>query len=138
MPSLSETIQSGALKGNLLATQCPSRQILKDVTSRWGVLVLITLQTGTLRFAELRRTVGGVSDRMLSQTLQALEKDGFVSRTAYDIVPPHVEYSLTPLGREVTELVRALADWIEDKTPDIIMHKKHSNCGTKHLEQQHL
>lgn len=122
MPSLSETIRSGGLKGNLLATQCPSRQILKDVTSRWGVLVLIALQTGTLRFAELRRTVGGVSDRMLSQTLQTLEKDGFVSRTVYDVVPPHVEYSLTPMGGEVTELVRALADWIEDATP-VIMSK---------------
>lgn len=120
MPSLSETIQSGGLKGNLLATQCPSRQILKDVTSRWGILVLIALQPGTLRFAELRRTVGGVSDRMLSQTLQTLEKDGFVSRTVYDVVPPHVEYTLTPMGREVTELVRALADWIEDATPGIM------------------
>lgn len=120
MPSLSETIQSGGLKGNLLATQCPSRQILKDVTSRWGILVLIALQPGTLRFAELRRTVGGVSDRMLSQTLQTLEKDGFVSRTVYDVVPPHVEYTLTPMGREVTELVRALADWIEDATPEIM------------------
>ena len=120
MANLSETIQSGALKGNLLATQCPSRQILKDVTSRWGVLVLIALQTGTLRFAQLRRTVGGVSDRMLSQTLQTLEKDGFVSRAVYDVVPPHVEYSLTPMGHEVTELVRALADWIEEKTPKIV------------------
>lgn len=123
MPSLSETIQSGALKGNLLATQCPSRQILKDVTSRWGVLVLIALQTGTLRFAELRRTVGGVSDRMLSQTLQTLEKDGLVSRTVYDVVPPRVEYSLTPTGGEATELVRALADWIENATPDIMASK---------------
>jgi len=122
MPSLSETIQSGALKGNLLATQCPSRQILKDVTSRWGVLVLIALQTGTLRFAELRRTVGGVSDRMLSQTLQTLEKDGLVSRTVYDVVP-RVEYSLTPRGGEATELVRALADWIENATPDIMASK---------------
>lgn len=120
MPRLSETIQSGGLKGNLLATQCPSRQILKDVTSRWGVLVLIALQTGTLRFAELRRTVGGVSDRMLSQTLQTLEKDGFVSRTVFDVVPPHVEYALTPTGHEVSELVRKLADWIEDATPQIM------------------
>jgi DNA-binding HxlR family transcriptional regulator len=123
MPSLSETIQSGGLKGNLLVTQCPSRQILKDVTSRWGVLVLIALQTGTLRFAELRRTVGGVSDRMLSQTLQTLERDGFVSRTVYDVVPPHVEYSLTARGCDVAELVRALADWIENATPDIMAGK---------------
>ena len=120
MANLRETIQSGGLKGNLLVAQCPSRQILKDVTSRWGVLVLIALQTGTLRFAELRRTVGGVSDRMLSQTLQTLEKDGFVSRSVYDVVPPHVEYSLTPMGHEVTELVRALADWIEEKTHKIV------------------
>lgn len=120
MPKLSEAIHTGKLKGNLLASQCPSRQILKDVTSRWGVLVLIALQTGTLRFAELRRTVGGVSDRMLAQTLQTLEKNGFVARKVLDVVPPHVEYSLTPLGKEVAELVRALADWIEDTTPRIL------------------
>ncbi|HEU6438719.1 MAG TPA: helix-turn-helix domain-containing protein [Nitratidesulfovibrio sp.] len=102
------------LRGNLFAEKCPSRQILTHVTSRWGVLILVALLEGTHRFSELRRRIGGVSERMLSQTLQWLEADGFVLRTAYPVVPPHVEYSLTPLGREVSEQVRQLTDWIEE------------------------
>jgi len=101
------------LRGDLMAPDCPSRAVLQHVTSRWGVLVLIALETGTHRFSELRRRVGGVSERMLAQTLQQLEGDGFVRRVAYQVVPPHVEYSLTPLGLEVAEKVRGLADWIE-------------------------
>lgn len=102
------------LRGNLFAEKCPSRQILTHVTSRWGVLILVALLDGTHRFSELRRRIGGVSERMLSQTLQWLEADGFVTRTAYPVVPPRVEYSLTPLGREVSEQVRQLTDWIEE------------------------
>ncbi|MDR3045982.1 MAG: helix-turn-helix transcriptional regulator [Desulfovibrio sp.] len=98
----------------MFAEQCPSRQILTHVTSRWGVLILVALLEGTHRFSELRRRVGGVSERMLSQTLQWLETDGFVTRTAYPVMPPRVEYSLTPLGREISEQVRQLTDWIEE------------------------
>ncbi len=100
-------------RGELLSAGCPSRDILRRVTSRWGVLVLIALQGGTFRFSDLRRKIGGVSERMLAQTLHWLEGDGFVARHAYPVVPPHVEYSLTPLGEEVAEKVRGLADWIE-------------------------
>ncbi len=102
------------LRGNLFAEKCPSRQILTHVTSRWGVLILVALLEGTHRFSELRRRIGGVSERMLSQTLQWLEADGFVLRTAYPVVPPHVEYSLTPLGREIGTQVRQMTDWIEE------------------------
>lgn len=104
---------SDKLHGELLSAGCPSREVLKHVTSQWGVLVLIVLEDGTHRFSELRRRIGGVSERMLAQTLQFLEADGFVLRRAYAVVPPHVEYSLTPLGEEVAEKVRVLADWIE-------------------------
>ena len=111
---------SGRLrKGNLLAADCPSREVLKHVTSRWGVLVLIVLERGTQRFSALRRAIGGVSERMLAQTLHWLEDDGLVLRTAYEVVPPHVEYSLTPLGLEAAERVRGLADWIEESLPRI-------------------
>lgn len=105
--------------GNLLAADCPSREVLRHVTSRWGVLVLIVLEGRTHRFSELRRAIGGVSERMLAQTLQWLEDDGLVLRTALEVVPPHVEYSLTPLGREAAEKVRILADWIEINLPRI-------------------
>jgi DNA-binding HxlR family transcriptional regulator len=106
-------------RGDLMAAACPSREVLKHVTSRWGVLVLLALQGGTHRFSELRRAIGGVSERMLAQTLQWLEGDGLVDRVAYEVVPPHVEYSLTPLGQEAAEKVRSLADWIETNLPRI-------------------
>src|SRR5690606_4775587 len=115
VPSLSQRLRHG----NLLAADCPSREVLKHVTSRWGVLVLIVLESRTHRFSELRRAIGGVSERMLAQTLQWLEGDGLVLRTALDVVLPHVEYSLTPLGREAAEKVRLLADWIELNLPRI-------------------
>jgi DNA-binding HxlR family transcriptional regulator len=106
-------------RGNLFATECPSREVLKHVTSRWGVLVLVALMEGTHRFSELRRKVGGVSEKMLAQTLQSLEKDGFIDRVSHPVVPPHVEYSLTPLGKEVSKQVGSLADWIESNMPKI-------------------
>ena len=107
-------------RGNVFAAQCPSREVLKHVTSRWGELVLMALLGGTHRFSDLRRKIGGVSERMLAQTLQWLEQDGFVLRTSYPVVPPHVEYSLTPLGQEVGLRVEALADWIQEKLPNIL------------------
>jgi DNA-binding HxlR family transcriptional regulator len=106
-------------RGDLMSAKCPSREVLRHVTSRWGVLVLIALEAETRRFSELRRSIGGVSERMLAQTLRWLEEDGIVRRTAFNVVPPHVEYSLTPLGREAAEKVRALADWIEVSLPRI-------------------
>jgi DNA-binding HxlR family transcriptional regulator len=106
-------------RGNLLAVDCPSREVLKHVTSRWGVLVLIALEGHTRRFSGLRRMIGGVSERMLAQTLQWLEGDGLIARVAYPVVPPHVEYSLTPLGVQAAARVRALADWIEVSLPEI-------------------
>lgn len=106
--------------GNLFAEQCPSRDVLKHVTSRWGVLILVALQDGTHRFSDLRRKMSGVSEKMLAQTLQWLEADGFVNRKSYPVVPPHVEYSLTPLGFEVAEKVAGLADWIEGNLPRVL------------------
>lgn len=100
-------------RGDLFAIECPSRDVLKHVTSRWGVLVLVALMEGTHRFSELRRKMGGVSEKMLAQTLQYLEKDGFIDRVSHPVVPPHVEYSLTPLGKEISQQVASLADWIE-------------------------
>jgi len=100
-------------RGELFAAECPSRAVLQHVTSRWGVLVLVALLAGTHRFSDLRRKIGGVSEKMLAQTLHWLEGDGFVLRTQYPVVPPHVEYSLTPLGVEVSRQVEGLADWIE-------------------------
>lgn len=110
--------------GDLFAAACPSREVLKHVTSRWAVLILIALQSGTHRFSELRRKMGGVSEKMLAQTLQWLDADGFVIRRSYPVVPPHVEYTLTPLGNEVAEKVEALADWIEINLPKVMASRK--------------
>jgi DNA-binding HxlR family transcriptional regulator len=111
-------IVSGKLqRGDLFAAACPSRSVLKHVTSQWGVLVLVALLSGTHRFSELRRKVSGVSERMLAQTLQWLESDALVNRKSFPVVPPHVEYSLTPLGIEAAKHVEALADWIEESLP---------------------
>jgi len=113
--SLSERFE----RGDLMSAACPSREVLKHITSRWGVLVLIALDRRTHRFSELRRKIGGVSERMLARTLQWLEQDGLVERRAFEVVPPHVEYNLTPLGQEAAEKVRGLADWIESSMPKI-------------------
>ena len=110
--------------GNVLAPECPSRRVLQHLTSRWGTLVMVALATGPHRFAELRRKVGGVSERMLSQTLKDLEADGFVLRTAHPVVPPHVDYELTALGREAATHVVALVGWIEGALPRIMAGKQ--------------
>jgi DNA-binding HxlR family transcriptional regulator len=104
---------------NVYRADCPSRVILEHVTSRWGVLVLVALLDRSYRFSELRRYVGGVSEKMLAQTLQALERDGFVHRDAKPVIPPRVDYSLTPLGEEAASQVSSLARWVEHKVPDV-------------------
>lgn len=114
-----EPLSERVLRGDLMSENCPSRVVLSHLTSRWGVLVLIRLEHDTMRFSALRRAIGGVSERMLAQTLQHLEQDGFVNRKSFDVVPPHVEYSLTPLGLEAAEKVRVLADWIEVNMPRV-------------------
>jgi len=111
-------------RGDLFAEKCPSRDVLKHVTSRWGVLLLVALLAGTHRFSELRHKVNGISEKMLAQTLQWLEGDGFVERISYPVVPPHVEYTLTPLGQEIGKKVESLADWIETNLPTILSAKK--------------
>ena len=108
--SLSERLQ----RGDLFVEGCPSREVMRHVTSSWGTLVLIALLNRTMRFSALRRRINGVSERMLSQTLQALEGDGLLVRRSYPVVPPHTEYTLTDLGRDAAVRVAALADWVEE------------------------
>ncbi|MFW0756392.1 winged helix-turn-helix transcriptional regulator [Pseudomonas sp. H11T01] len=103
---------------------CPSREVLKHMTSRWGVLVLVVLLSGTHRFSELRRKIGGISEKMLSQTLQGLEGDGFVDRISHPVVPPHVEYTLTKMGEQAASKVEAMVDWIEENLHEIMRFKR--------------
>lgn len=108
-----------ALRGNVFSEHCPSREILKHVTSRWGVLLLVALGDGAQRFGELRRRVGGISEKMLAQTLVWLEQDGFVQRIAHTAAP-RVEYRLTPLGEEISGKLGELAEWIEENMAGIL------------------
>jgi DNA-binding HxlR family transcriptional regulator len=91
---------------------CPTRVLLDHITSRWGVLILVALSSGTMRWGELRRWARGISEKMLAQTLRTLEADGLVLREQRPVVPPHVDYSLTSRGRELSVLLLPLMEWI--------------------------
>lgn len=98
---------------------CPSRTLLDHVMSKWGVLVLLALAEGEpLRWSELRRRAQGVSEKMLAQTLRTLAADGLVDRHARPVVPPHVEYSLTPAGQQLAGHLVPLMRWIAERTSD--------------------
>jgi DNA-binding HxlR family transcriptional regulator len=100
--------------GSDFGRKCPVRDVLDRIGDRWSLLVLIGLSPGTLRFTELKRVIGDISQRMLSQTLRVLEKDGYVSRKVYPTVPPKVEYRLTELGRSLLAKVESLVDWANE------------------------
>ena len=118
------TYATSKLLGQVLSTECPSRDILEHLTSKWSVLVLRCLSDGVHRFSELRQRIEGVSEKMLSQTLKTLEQDGFILRTVYPVVPPKVEYQLTILGSQAAEKTMYLIGWIEKNLPEILENKE--------------
>ncbi|MFF5723696.1 winged helix-turn-helix transcriptional regulator [[Kitasatospora] papulosa] len=105
---------------DVFSRRCPSRETLEHVTGRWGGLTLGALHESGARFNELRRRVDGVSEKMLSQTLHALERDGLVHREAQLTNPPRVDYGLTPLGRQVAERLMALIELVEGRMPEVV------------------
>jgi len=107
------------LVATVFARDCTSRAAFEDVTGKWASLALIALAEGTHRFGELRRRVEGVSEKMLSQALQSLERDGMLTRTVVTAIPPRVEYDLTPLGERVAVQLRSLADVLEATAGDV-------------------
>ena len=113
-PTAAAAAAEVAQPGNLYAPDCPGRLVLEHLTSRWGVLALVALLQHAYRFSDLRRKIGGVSEKMLAQTLRVLEADGFVRREVFPEIPPRVQYSLTPMGREAARHVAVLAYWIEN------------------------
>lgn len=117
---MNEPLSQRVLRGDLFSEHCASRDVLKHVTSRWGMLLLVALRDGAQRFGALRRKVGGISERMLAQTLVWLQDDGFVQRIEHSMLPPHVEYRLTPLGEDFAGRVGVLLDWIELNLGDIL------------------
>lgn len=103
---------------------CPSRTLLEHVTSKWGVMILLSLSEGERRWSELRRRAEGISEKMLAQTLKTLERDGLVTRHAQPVIPPRVDYSLTKKGFELTELLVPLVAWAFDNAEDLITSQR--------------
>jgi DNA-binding HxlR family transcriptional regulator len=106
-------------QGNVFDAGCPARAILEILAEKWALLLVHLLAQGPARTAELRRRIGGISDKMLIQTLRRLERSGFVARHAYPEVPPRVEYSLTPLGMSLSGPITMLDRWVELHLVDI-------------------
>lgn len=98
---------------------CPSRQVLARISDKWVTLILVALDGGPLRYSDLCRTIAGVSQKMLTQTLRALERDGLVSRTVTTGVPVRVDYQLTPLGKSLMPAVTAVKTWAEEHIGEI-------------------
>ena len=108
-----------ALEPNVLSGVCPTLQVLDLIADKWTVLVIYLLSGGTKRYGELQRTIQGISQKMLTQTLRKLEDDGLVKRTVFPEVPPRTEYELTPLGRTLREPLGALCAWAQDHMVEV-------------------
>ncbi|MGW4531354.1 winged helix-turn-helix transcriptional regulator [Nocardia sp. NPDC004340] len=113
-------VESSGLPADVYSAKCPTRQVLDHIAGKWTVLVIDSLlDQGTLRYTELSRRIGGVSQKMLTQTLRSLEADGFLTRTVHPTIPPRVEYELTDLGRSLAEPIAALRVWTETHINEI-------------------
>ena len=116
---------------NPYASACPTRMVLDRVADKWAVLVLGLLTDGPVRFNQLRRAIEGLSQKMLSQTLKSLERDGLVSRRAIATVPVTVEYSITPLGRTLTSTLDALRVWAENHIEEVLSSQARYDAGRR-------
>jgi len=103
----------------MYVSECPTREALDRIANKWTTLIFGLLEGGPQRFSSLRRGIGGISQKMLTQTLRELERDGLVQRTVYPEVPPHVEYALTALGRTLSEPIMALRRWAEEHIAEV-------------------
>ncbi len=103
---------------------CPTRLVLDRIADKWTVLVIGSLKHGTKRFGELRREIGGISQKMLTQTLRGLERDGLVNRKIYPSVPPKVEYSLTALGTTLVDVLEEIRIWSEQNIGKVLQSQK--------------
>jgi DNA-binding HxlR family transcriptional regulator len=108
------------MKPNAYAAACPTRQILDRIGDKWAVLILILIRDEPMRFNALRRTIEGISQKMLSQVLKSLERDGLIKRRVFATVPVTVEYSITPLGQTLAAAVDPLRDWAEQNLKEVL------------------
>jgi len=109
-----------SMKPNAYAANCPTRQILDRVGDKWAVLILLLVREEPMRFNALRRAIEGISQKMLSQVLKSLERDGLIRRRVIATVPVTVEYSITPLGATLSKAVDALRDWAENNLKEVL------------------
>ena len=121
MPTLTAAQRQTAAREDYDAflASCPSRQVLARISDKWVTLILVALASGPLRYSDLRKIIAGVSQKMLTQTLRALERDGLVSRTVTARVPVRVDYQLTPLGESLMPAVHAVKSWAEEHIGEI-------------------
>lgn len=115
---------------DMYGEDCPVRRALDRIGDKWTVLLIGMLEDGPRRFSDLRRGIGGISQKMLTQTLRSLERDGLVSRTLYPEVPPRVEYSLTPLGETLCEPIAAIVQWTNAHIGEVIVAQAEYDRGT--------
>ncbi|MFX0574181.1 winged helix-turn-helix transcriptional regulator [Nocardia nepalensis] len=112
-------------------SECPAREVLDHITSRWGMLILTALGGGPQRFSELHARIGGISEKMLSQTLRTLVRDGLISRTVEPTTPPRVSYELTELGHGLTESLHRFLEWIRQHTVEVVTAQRHHDRQTR-------
>lgn len=110
MPTI---VTTSGLNADAFCDTCPTRAALDRLAGKWTVLIVDLLGDGRCRFRDLSKRIGGISQKMLTQTLRELEADGYVTRTAFPVVPPRVEYELTPLGESLHQLLSQVRDWAE-------------------------
>jgi DNA-binding HxlR family transcriptional regulator len=112
------------LYADVYEKDCPTRQVLDLIADKWAALIVGLLEAGPMRFAALQKRIGGISQKMLTQTLRGLERDGLVQRTVYAEVPPRVEYALTPLGRTLWEPIYAIIRWSEENIEAVMVARQ--------------
>src|SRR5438477_12072444 len=112
---------------SVLKPQCPSRIVLERIADKWTALIIQVLANGTQRYASLQRTIGGISQKMLTQTLRSLERDGLVLRKVHPVVPPKVEYSLNRLGRTLIDPLRILCRWSEKHLQELQANRQRAS-----------
>ena len=116
---------------NVFDPRCGSQRVLDLIANRWTALIIYALAGGTQRYSQLQRRIGGVSQKMLTQTLRKLERDGLVARRVHPVIPPKVEYSLTPLGRTLTGPLRAICKWTEKHLPELERARAMADARTR-------
>ncbi len=110
--------------GKLFDPLCPTRAVLDRIGDKWSVLILLTLRDGRLRFSDLKKAIGGITPKVLTQTLRTMERDGLLTREIFAEVPPRVEYELTPLGHSLEHPISVVATWAEQHLPQILYARK--------------